>query len=773
MSDHFQSHSGFIPVFICLPSGRTSCQRHAIGCRRRLRLREHKTLLIGNVTNGDYMKHHQWQQHQQYQISATPAERSRLSRTIIVPPHCAAEASKLQLRANKRFAGTASVAPDTGWKESLHQNQYRHRVTSSRRSVSPGFVSSSGFERARSRLQNWWTQTIAALQRLGHELQERFEDARRRQPVDPTSAARPPLYPDGLYVLLGMWILTYLVVRLGQLVCDVLAFIIAIVVSVFYVPGQRIRRQQKTRDNTRSTMTAEEQASVSQAEESTNQNLIGGSGENRDRHRLRAIAARETTEAESAEWINAALRKMWRLYNTELSLAGKWILQDLIDTNLKNSRPPFVQSVTVERLELHERALRLPSVEKLPTRSDGDLVLLVGVRYDGDAQLHLRVNFGVTQRASFAVPVVVSGLDIDAQLWIRARMIPEAPYLGDVNVALLRRPLIDLQLRPFKVVDVMEVPGLRPFLRKLLTCDIPDLFVLPRRMPILRPSSLEQLQRFARMGAWDGSRLDPCMGALTKARFQRRAQAISSSKEETETGEIPFARETEAEAEILDDPSLDAGLLVVMLYGARNLSGTTSLGLSNPFCYLSVDGITVRSKPDKSTSARSVRGQPIWNQLFELPVRNPSTARLHIEVADRYGLKHRIIGSFSMALAVLKDGQRRDMWVPLRGSVGADSRLHIGVQYQAYVDADNDDLLMTESAANGPTTARKASTAALTRVFPLGQSRSTTTPSASAQHSDGTNHTGGEAPRSGSDAQPADPEIMPVRVEIVQPREER
>jgi len=40
-------------------------------------------------------------------------------------------------------------------------------------------------------------------------------------------------------------------------------------------------------------------------------------------------------------------------------------------------------------------------------------------------------------------------------------------------VALLRRPLIDLQLRPFKVVDVMEIPGLRPFLRKLLTCDIP------------------------------------------------------------------------------------------------------------------------------------------------------------------------------------------------------------------------------------------------------------------------------------------------------------
>ncbi|KAF6005517.1 hypothetical protein F1559_005121 [Cyanidiococcus yangmingshanensis] len=350
-------------------------------------------------------------------------------------------------------------------------------------------------------------------------------------------------------------------------------------------------------------------------------------------------------------------------------------------------------------------------------------------------------------------------------------MIPEAPYLGDVNVALLRRPLIDLQLRPFKVVDVMEIPGLRPFLRKLLTCDIPDLFVLPRRMPILRLGSLEQLRRFARMGAWDGSRSDPCMGALTKARFQRRAQRALAGREETDTGELSFV--DDAATEILDDPSLDAGLVVVMLYGARNLSGTTSLGLSNPFCYLSVDGITVRSKPDKSTSARSVRGQPIWNQLFELPVRNPSTSRLHIEVADRYGLKHRIIGSFSMAVAVLKDGQRRDMWVPLRGSVGADSRLHIGVQYQAYVDADNDDLLATDATTDGSRTATKSSMAALTRLFPLGQSRSPSTSSTSANHTDGTNNVEDESLSGGSRTHSDDSSLTPVQVEIIHPHKEQ
>jgi len=636
------------------------------------------------------------------------------------------------------------------------------------------------FSQTESRIKTWWTQTLIQIRSFTDEVSKRFADARRRQPVDPAAANRPPLYPDGLYVLLGMWILTYLVVRLGQFVCDLLAFIVAIVVSVFYVPGQaRQRRAKKTAELQVDAATSADGGRGAIPEDSASMNTLGSSSAARERQRLQAIAARETTEAESAEWINAAIRKMWRLYNTELSVTGKMILQDLIDANLKNNRPPFVQSVTVERLELHERALRLPSVEKLPTRSDGDLVLLVGVRYDGDAQLHLRVNFGVTQRASFAVPVVVSGLDIDSQLWIRARMIPEAPYLGDVNVALLRRPLIDLQLRPFKVVDVMEIPGLRPFLRKLLTCDIPDLFVLPRRMPILRLSSLEQLQRYARMGAWDGSRNDPCMGALTKARFRRRSESAAPGRDDLSTDDLSDAGESEPD--ILDDPSLDDGLLIVMLYGARNLSGTTSLGLSNPFCYISVDGITVRSKPDKSTSARSVRGQPIWNQLFELPVRNPNTARLHIEVADRYGLKHRIIGAFSMAVSALRDGQRRDMWVPLRGSVAAESRLHIGVQYQAYVDADNDDLLLLSSSSSSQALRSKApnidsivSMTSLTRMFPLGVPRSSSTSAASAHTVDRDVHVD-EANEQGVQASnhTTEENMTPVQVEVIQPPEKR
>lgn len=146
-------------------------------------------------------------------------------------------------------------------------------------------------------------------------------------------------------------------------------------------------------------------------------------------------------------------------------------------------------------------------------------------------------------------------------------------------------------------------------------------------------------------------------------------------------------------SEAFDDPSQDAGLLVVMLYGARNLSGTTSLGLSNPFCYISVDGMVVRSRADKNTSAHSSRGSPSWNQLFELPVRNPNSARLHVEVVDRYGLKHRTIGIFSMSMASLKDGQRRDLWVPLRGSIGDDGRLHLGLQYQAYVYWGDDEWI--------------------------------------------------------------------------------
>ena len=597
-----------------------------------------------------------------------------------------------------------------GWR----YREHTHDSKGDGRRTALAFVGEDALHRFLQRSRRLIDRTRSVCKRSIGFFYERFQEARRRQPVDAAAAKRPAFYPEGLYVVLGVWLLTYLTVRLSQLVCDVIAFAVAIVISIFYVPGKRRMERFRRRgrgaaaaNGTAATEGQERTGAAAAAAATTTATSARRSADTADaadeadtteriKSRLESIASRETTEAESVEWVNSAIRKMWRLYNSELCATGKHILQDLIDATLRSNRPPFLQAVTVESLELHERAVRLPSIEKMPTRSDGDLVLLVGLRYDGDAKLLLNVRVGVSRGLSFLVPVIVSGLDMDAQLWVRARLIPEPPYLGIVNVALLRRPLIDLQLKPFKLVDVMEVPGLRSFLRRLLTVDIPSRFVLPNKIVVAKPATLAQLGQYARMGAWTGSRVDPCMGALTKARFLLKASAAKTGNgvdggEEGVGGDWRSAADVGGEA--FDDPSEDAGLLVVMLYGARNLSGTTSLGLSNPFCYISVDGSMVRSRPDKSTSAHSARGQPQWNQLFELPVRNPDSARLLVEVADRFGLKHRVIGVFSMPVSALRDGQRRDLWVPLRGSVGDEGRLHLGLQYQAYVDSDDDDLL--------------------------------------------------------------------------------
>uniref|UniRef100_A0A7S1TIG0 C2 domain-containing protein n=1 Tax=Compsopogon caeruleus TaxID=31354 RepID=A0A7S1TIG0_9RHOD len=438
----------------------------------------------------------------------------------------------------------------------------------------------------------------------------------KEQPRERLPALKQPFYPHGLRMVVLTLMATYFVVRFARLATDVTMFGWAILVSSFQVATYRIFGFEWASSNAFLTETDNQPPELA--------NIPFRSG--------------DKVDTESVEWVNAAFRKMWILYKKQLTEIAIENLQKSIDEALLSDRPPFLQDLRVGNLDIGNRALSISRVEKLPTRSLHDLVYHFDMRYDGDARLTLDAQIGVksSHRFKVNVPVEVSSLDVDARCWVRVRLVGDDPFVGEVSVALVRRPRLDAVIKPFRVVDVMEVPGLSRYLRFLFTEDIPSQFVLPMKIDVLE--------------------------LVPKFELLRR----DAHNEEASLAEMD-------------------GILSITLYEAENLQGTTTLGLSNPYCIIRVGDAIIQSKSDKSTSERG-RGNPVWNQQFEVLVRKDKKTSLRLEVIDRYGIKLRTIGHLEKRLSSLVEGKRSEGWIPLKGTIGNEGRVYLGLHYRCFVD---------------------------------------------------------------------------------------
>lgn len=56
------------------------------------------------------------------------------------------------------------------------------------------------------------------------------------------------------------------------------------------------------------------------------------------------------------------------------------------------------------------------------------------------------------------IPVLVSDLDLECQLWLKIRLAPMTPYFGTIALAFVGNPTIKVQLLPYNRVRLMRVP---------------------------------------------------------------------------------------------------------------------------------------------------------------------------------------------------------------------------------------------------------------------------------------------------------------------------
>ncbi|KAG6713595.1 hypothetical protein I3842_05G161400 [Carya illinoinensis] len=348
---------------------------------------------------------------------------------------------------------------------------------------------------------------------------------------------------------------------------------------------------------------------------------------------------------ESVEWVNMVLGKLWKVYRGGIENWIIGLLQPVID-NLK--KPDYVDRVEIRQFSLGDEPLSVRNVERRTSRRVNDLQYQIGLRYTGGARmlLMLSLKFGIIP---IAVPVGVRDFDIDGELWVKLRLIPTEPWVGAASWAFVSLPKIKFELSPFRLFNLMAIPVLSMFLTKLLTEDLPRLFVRPKKIVL-------DLQK--------GKAVGPVANVFKSGEMQE--------------GNKDFT-----------------GELSVTLVDARNLS-YVFYGKTDPYVILSLGDQIIRSKKNSQTTVIGPPGEPIWNQDFHMLVVNPKKQKLCIQVKDSLGFKDLTIGAGEVDLGSLQDTVPTDRIVVLRGGWGLFSKRSSGeillrLTYKAYVEDEEDD----------------------------------------------------------------------------------
>ncbi|XP_057456627.1 uncharacterized protein LOC130747651 isoform X2 [Lotus japonicus] len=354
---------------------------------------------------------------------------------------------------------------------------------------------------------------------------------------------------------------------------------------------------------------------------------------------------------ESVEWVNMVLGKLWKVYRGGLENWIIGLLQPVID-DLK--KPDYVERVEIKQFSLGDEPLSVRNVERRTSRRVNDLQYQIGLRYTGGARmlLMLSLKFGIIP---IVVPVGVRDFDIDGELWVKLRLIPTAPWVGAASWAFVSLPKIKFELSPFRLFNLMAIPVLSMFLTKLLTVDLPKLFVRPNKIV-----------------------LD----------FQK-GKAVGPVPNIIKSGEMP-------------EGSKDCvGELSVTLVDARKLP-YLFYGKTDPYVILSLGDQIIRSKKNSQTTVIGPPGMPIWNQDFHMLVSNPRKQKLSIQVKDALGFADLTIGTGEVDLGSLKDTVPTDRIVVLQGGwgflgKGSSGEILLRLTYKAYVEDEEDDKTELDS----------------------------------------------------------------------------
>ncbi|CAI5950417.1 unnamed protein product [Closterium sp. NIES-64] len=394
--------------------------------------------------------------------------------------------------------------------------------------------------------------------------------------------------------------------------------------------------------------------------------------------------------------------QVFRIYRTGLERWMVGILQPLID---ETPKPRGVQRVRIKQFFLGDEPPSLRSIERRTSRRGNDLQYYVGVgyhvqpyhavqsdaavyhvahpachplsyhvgvRYTGGMRMLLEVPVDVSMGLSaipltVPIPVGVRNFDVDAEVWVRLKLIPVEPWVGALTWAFVSMPKVKLTLAPFRVplscfFDLCLSP-----VRMCHPCCCHRGTHASTHLPVMispspSPPAIPFLSRY----------LQALLTEELPARFLRPNSKEVDLLKDRPLPPDPAQREFR-EGQVASGTLGFAGELQVTVIAAQRVINLP-LGDSDPYVVLELGQQVARSKRNSETSLVGPAGYPIWNQDFVLLVLDPTLQRLSVKLRGSLGLFYVDFGHGSVRLGSLHDTLPTHVWAPLHNPPV--SRLH-------------------------------------------------------------------------------------------------
>ncbi|KAL4271527.1 hypothetical protein GQ457_13G004940 [Hibiscus cannabinus] len=331
---------------------------------------------------------------------------------------------------------------------------------------------------------------------------------------------------------------------------------------------------------------------------------------------------RVLSDSESVRWLNHAVEKIWPICMEQIT--SQKILLPIIPWFLDKYKPWTAEKAVVQHLYLGRNPPLFTEMRVLRECSDDDhLVLELGMNFltadDMSAILAVKLR---KRLGGMWAKLHVTGMHVEGKVLIGVKFIRKWPFLGRLRVCFAEPPYFQMTVKPIFThgVDVTELPGIAGWLDKLLSTAFEQTLVEPNMLVV-------DVEKFASPGSENWFSVD-------------EKQPIAHAK-----------------VEVIE---------------ASDMKPSDLNGLADPYVKGTLGPYRFRTKTHKKTLS------PKWQEEFMIPICSWETPNVMvIEVRDKDHLFDDTLGNCSVNVTELRDGQRHDMWLPLRDiKMG---RLHLAI----------------------------------------------------------------------------------------------
>ncbi|KAL1537619.1 acetolactate synthase [Salvia divinorum] len=331
---------------------------------------------------------------------------------------------------------------------------------------------------------------------------------------------------------------------------------------------------------------------------------------------------RVLSDSESLRWLNHAIEKIWPICMEEI--VSQKILLPIFPWFLKKYKPWTVKDVEIQHLYLGRTPPMFTEMRVLGhSNGDDHLVLELGMNFRTADDMSAILGVKLSKRLGFGMytKLHMLGMHVEGKVLVGVKFLRGWPFISRLRVCFSAPPYFQMTVKPLFThgLDVTEIPGIAGWIDNLLALVFEQTLVEPNMLVV-------DVQKFV----------------------SPEPDWFSVDAKES----IAFATVTVLEATELNPSDLN--------------------GLADPYVNLQLGLSKFRTKTQKKTLS------PKWQAEFKFPIFTwESDNILVFEVLDKDHLYDDKMGDCCININEYRDGQRYDLWLPLKNI--KTGRLHLAV----------------------------------------------------------------------------------------------